>query len=171
MRETWQAYLAGGVFTVGATIAAWNAIRFRRGELRELAAKYWDPTYPWYLRNAAFMQAPGAIGLGALAGIGWVAPTALATKSPPLVILGLGLILTFGIAALMAAMWWRQPPTFLKPDWLRQEEALRGPPARGQGWISWFDRVVTATFVIVVIGLLIGPIVYVVLSLMMGEPT
>lgn len=171
MRETWQAYLAAGLFTVGAIIAASNAIRFRRGGLRQLAAKYWDPTYPWYIRNVAFMQVPGAIGMGALAGIGWVAPTALATRSPPLVILGMACMLALGIAALLAALWWRRPPTFLKPDWLRQEETLHGPPASGAGWISWFDRVVTATMVIVVIALLLGPIVYVVLSLMMGETT
>lgn len=111
-------------------------------------AWYWDPTYPWYMRNVGLVYVPGASACALMAAGSWLAPTALETQSLVLIFSVIGLGGTAFLAIIATVLVWRRPPEFLKPDWLRAEEARRGPPPAGAGWIRWFDRLVTASVLI-----------------------
>lgn len=168
MREPWQAYVAAAGLTVCAGVVLWAAIQFRRGALRQVAAWYWDPTYPWHMRNIGLAYLPGAMAIALLAAGSWLAPTALETRSPLLVFLGIGLGGAAFLMIIATLLVWRRPPEFLKPDWLRAEEARRGPPPAGSGWIRWFDRVVTASVLIPVAFVVVGTIAIVIVQILSG---
>lgn len=166
MREPWEAYLAAAVLTGFAGLALWGAIQVRRGAWRHVLAWYWDPTYPWYMRNAGLIYVPTGMACALLAAGGWLAPTALESESPVLIFSVIGLGGLAFLAIIATVLVWRRPPEFLKPDWLREEEARRGPPPAADGWIRWFDRLVTASVLIPVAFVVVGTITIVIVQIL-----
>lgn len=100
-----------------------SSVLFRAGGLRYLARFYWSEKMPFYARNHPF--AFGPLGLGAAC-----MPVALvATQSAEVSRDGLLSLALPGWFAfiLLALVWAWHPPEFMKPAWLREEEARRGP--------------------------------------------
>jgi hypothetical protein len=112
------------------------AVAFRRGRFRKLANGYWDATYPWYIRNAVFMMAPGGIAFLLSVPAGFLFATGRLLEGSIGLLLSCGFIVGFWIAV----NWARRPPDFMKPDWLRAEELRRGPQPAAIGAARWIDR-------------------------------
>lgn len=143
--------LAAGL-TLGAVGIASSAL-FRAGRLRYLARYYWAEKMPFYARNHPF--AFGPFGLGAICmGVALVATTSSDGSRDAL--LSLTLPGFFGFL-LLGLFWAWRPPEFLKPTWLRHEEARRGRPQYpnallDRALIGCLAVVVTAVFLVMALG-------------------
>ncbi len=127
-----NAAMAGSIGVLSIAMA----IAFKRGRARRLAFAYWDPTIPWYIRNAVFGFAPTGVAALAAAVIGLAGTTDTLTGA----FVALPFILSLGPVFLLVILWARRPPDFLKPDWLRAEEAVRGGQPSTTGAARWIDR-------------------------------
>lgn len=127
--------VAGGLIGL---LSIGMAIAFRRGRARRLAFAYWDATMPWYIRNAVFGFAPTGLVLLASA----VIVLAVGAGSLTGAFVALPFMLSLGPLLLLVILWARRPPDFLKPEWLRREEAARGGQPQATGVARWIDRVV-----------------------------
>lgn len=134
MNAITNAAMAGsiGILSIGM------AIGFRKGRLRRLAFAYWDATMPWYIRNAVFGFAPTGVVLLASAVIGLAVGAGSVTGA----FVALPFMLSLGPLFLLVILWARRPPEFLKPEWLRDEEAARGAQPQATGAARWIDPAV-----------------------------
>jgi hypothetical protein len=115
-----SAIAAGALLGVASLLAA---TAFRLGWYRRPARQYWDSDVPWFVRNLAFAFVP--IGLFFAVGLSFLwtmnIPEGAVTAT------GLATIVLF-VQPLVAVLWMRQPPEFLKPTWLKEAETVRKPP-------------------------------------------
>lgn len=163
--EEWWSFLPDAwwvilVSTVFALTSLWQGIRFRQGARPELARWYRDASHPWYIRNLAFVLLPVAATFGL-----WVAAAVLfLTSHPVAALLSIGLVSITGIAFFLALLWGREPPRFLKPSWLLDEESRLGPPPPTTGPARTIGRVVFAAAAVISAIVVLGPLLLVISS-------
>lgn len=136
-----------------ALLCLGQAIRFTRGSRRQLAAGYWNPGNPWYIRNAVFTLYP----LGAMFSLWALATVLILTANAWAALVGLGLVMLSGIAFLFAGFWGWHPPQFLKPTWLREKEAFVGPPGPPTRAVQYLERAVLGMAIALAVIVVAGP--------------
>ena len=108
-------FLTAGIFNV------WMGVSFQRGGSRRIGRWYTNPSLPLFVRNAVFALIPLGVGplliLVALA-LGSIGATWAG-------ILAVLLVIPVGLCGLIALVFLVRPPTFLKPQWIRNADKLK----------------------------------------------
>lgn len=100
-----------------------SGIAVRRGSLRYQLDDYWDEQRPVAYRSMALVQIPAGADF-ILVGLAWLLWTSADDVAALTALLASG-GLTCAAATLV---WLPSPPSFLKPSWLRAQEAERATP-------------------------------------------
>ena len=114
--------LIGVVAFLVSVIGLIMGIRVRTGADRRWIKWYHSSELPFYLRNAPLGWIPGSIGGMAIA-VGVFFDRADALNA----LVGLIMLVGFGLVGMFFVIAWR-PPSWTKPDWLRDQEGVARKP-------------------------------------------
>ncbi len=121
----WE-YIGGLLLGITALIMGVTIRLDRGGRYRSLFAQYYDHSWVWYVRNRAFGLIPTGIGFILV----FISIALGNLEKPQYAALGLAAFMLGLLSCLIAVRVTYNPPDWLKPAWLREEERMRRRQAR-----------------------------------------